>query len=352
MRPRVTAISGSRKGLVFAACITGCLLASAWATPRQKKAVPLANPAAGHSGMALMPQNAIIDGSYGFQTLSAVVNSPDGSALEVTGQAVFQSSNPLVAKVVNGVAVPVGDGQADISATYGGQTARTKVSVRNVRTDVDISFANDITPILIKGGCINSACHGAANGQGGLKLSFFGYEPDKDREAIFVTNNGRRVNKSDPATSMVVLKPGGVIPHGGGKRFAKDGPEFKTLVAWVKAGGPVAPKSAGAAKGKTAGANKSNSGVTLASTAPSAVGAPAAEGPVLESVSVWPAERTVRVGGSTHQLLVTANYSDGSTKDVTPLARYFSDDDGIASLNSTGRVTASRDGEANVMVRY
>src|SRR3989442_8802992 len=47
----------------------------------------------------------------------------------------------------------------------------------------------------------------AANGQGGLKLSFFGYEPDKDREAIFVTNNGRRVNKSDPATSMVVLKP-------------------------------------------------------------------------------------------------------------------------------------------------
>jgi len=25
-----------------------------------------------------------------------------------------------------------------------------------------------------------AACHGAPNGQGGLKLSFFGYDPDKD----------------------------------------------------------------------------------------------------------------------------------------------------------------------------
>src|SRR5437868_15363576 len=115
MRFRVTAIAGTRKGLIFAASISGCLLASAWAAPRQKSAAPSIKSASGHSGMALMPQNAIIDGSYGFQTLSAVINSPDGSSLEVTGQANFQSSNPSVAKVVNGVAVPVGDGQADIS---------------------------------------------------------------------------------------------------------------------------------------------------------------------------------------------------------------------------------------------
>src|SRR5207302_3611807 len=99
MRFRITAIAGTRKGLIFAAGITGCLLASAWAAPRQKSAPPPVRSAAGHSGMTLMPQNAIIDGSYGFQTLAAVINSPDGSSLEVTGQAVFQSSNPSVVKV-------------------------------------------------------------------------------------------------------------------------------------------------------------------------------------------------------------------------------------------------------------
>src|SRR5262249_214761 len=144
------------------------------------------------------------------------------SSLEVTGQASFQSSNPSVVKIQNGIALPVGDGQADVTAIYNGQSARSRVTVRNCRTDADLSFANDITPILIKGGCMGSACHGAANGQGGFKLSFFGYEPDKDREAIFSVNGGRRVNASDPANSMIVLKPGGVIPHGGGKRFAKD----------------------------------------------------------------------------------------------------------------------------------
>ena len=37
------------------------------------------------------------------------------------------------------------------------------------------------------------------------------------------------------------------------------------------------------------------------------------------------------MAGSTHQLVVTAHYKNGSEKDVTPMARYFSDDEGIAS---------------------
>ena len=59
---------------------------------------------------------------------------------------------------------------------------------------------------MIKGSCIGSACHGAANGQGGFKLSFFGYEPDKDREAIYVANNGRRVNTGANSISEATLR--------------------------------------------------------------------------------------------------------------------------------------------------
>src|SRR5205814_1138035 len=118
-----------------------------------------------------------------------------------------------------------------------------RFTVKNFRTDSSLSFANDITPILIKAGCNGSACHGAANGQGGFKLSFFGYDADKDREAAWTANNGRRVNQKDPASSMLLLKPGGVIPHSGGKRFAKDGPEYRTIHAWIRAGGPLNPVS-------------------------------------------------------------------------------------------------------------
>ncbi len=343
-------------GLAFVFC-AGLLLSALAVPPQSRKSGGSASASSG--SLVLMPASAAIDGSYGYQTLSAVFNSADGSSLEVTTQASFQSSNPSVVRIQNGIAIPAGDGQADITASYGGRSARARISVKNARSDADLCFANDITPILIKSGCIGSACHGAANGQGGLKLSFFGYEPDKDREAFWTKDKGRRVNPKDPASSMFVLKPSGVIPHGGGRRFAKDGPEFRTFVAWVRAGGPLNPKegtkSAEGEKGRTGVGELKTPGVKLASTTAGQPATPTTQPsnpPALESVSVWPVERTVKSAGSSHQMIVTAHYSDGSARDVTPIARYFSDDDGIAAVNSTGRVTASRDGEANVMVRY
>jgi len=55
-------------------------------------------------------------------------------------------------------------------------------------------------------------------------------------------DNGRRVNVKDSANSLAVLKPLGGIPHSGGKRFAKGGAEYRTLVAWIRAGGPLYPR--------------------------------------------------------------------------------------------------------------
>src|SRR6185436_19694301 len=69
-----------------------------------------------------------------------------------------------------------------------------------------ISFVKDVVPILTKSGCANSNCHGSIRGQGGFKLSLFGYEPELDYEAITKNQDGRRVDRAHPEKSLVLVK--------------------------------------------------------------------------------------------------------------------------------------------------
>src|SRR5215470_19982229 len=82
-----------------------------------------------------------------------------------------------------------------------------------------LSFVNDIVPIFTKSGCANSNCHGSIRGQNGFKLSLFGYEPELDYDAIVKDQNGRRLDRANPAKSLILMKPTFRIPHGGGERF-------------------------------------------------------------------------------------------------------------------------------------
>jgi hypothetical protein len=284
----------------------------------------------------VQPKEATLDGSYSFQTLVAVGKAADGSERDLTEAATYSSSNPSVIRVEkSGVAYPVSDGTATVKISAGGHTAQVKLTARNTKTNNRLFFETAITPILIKGGCTGSGCHGAPNGQAGFKLSFFGYETDKDWTAIVKGNNGRRLNFSDPSKSSFLMKPAGTVFHRGGKRFQPDGPEARVITAWIKAGAPFLP-------GKTA---KADRGTRLASI-------PATAFASLESVRVLPDTRMIREASSRHQLVVMAKYSDGSEADVTPFARFFSDDDGIATVTNEGRLTALRRGQANVMIRY
>src|SRR5262245_47111736 len=56
------------------------------------------------------------------------------------------------------------------------------------------SFRTDILPILTKAGCNAGACHGAATGQGGFKLSLLGYDPEEDYDRITREFGGRRIS--------------------------------------------------------------------------------------------------------------------------------------------------------------
>src|ERR1700709_2631555 len=81
------------------------------------------------------------------------------------------------------------------------------------------SFRNEVQPILTRLGCNAGACHGAAAGKNGFRLSLRGYDDEGDYRAITRNSVGRRIVPEDPANSLFLLKPAGVLPHKGGTRI-------------------------------------------------------------------------------------------------------------------------------------
>ncbi len=180
-------------------------------------------------------------------------------------------------------------------------------------------FVNDIVPILTKADCNSGACHAKADvGQRGFRLSLLGFEPQEDYEHIVKEAKGRRVFPPAPEQSLLVLKAANLVPHGGGKKLDPDSEEYQTLVRWISAGMPY--------------------------------GKP--EDPVLAQLEVEPAEAVLKPGQS-HQLKVTAKFSDGSTRDVTRMALYEANDKAMAETDEHGLVrTLDLPGNVAVMVRY
>src|SRR2546425_2145323 len=89
------------------------------------------------------------------------------------------------------------------------------------------TFRNHVQPVLAKFGCSSGACHGAAAGQNGFKLSLRGYDDSGDYLALTRNAFGRRIIPADPGRSLLLLKPTGAVPHKGGKPFDDDSLAYK-----------------------------------------------------------------------------------------------------------------------------
>lgn len=99
-----------------------------------------------------------------------------------------------------------------------------------------IDFDTDIIPVLTKAGCNAGACHGAAAGRGGMRLSLLGSDPAADYETIVQALEGRRVNLTRPELSLFFRKPTGNLEHGGGVALDQDQAGAKRLLEWIRAG--------------------------------------------------------------------------------------------------------------------
>src|SRR5437660_7587788 len=108
----------------------------------------------------------------------------------------------------------------------------TPVSIENV------DFERHLMGLFGRMGCNAGSCHGSFQGKGGFRLSLFGYDPEKDYYAVTHDSFGRRVNRTDPDNSLLLLKATGQVEHGGGVRFSKNTWQYEVLRQWIAKGMP------------------------------------------------------------------------------------------------------------------
>ena len=181
-----------------------------------------------------------------------------------------------------------------------------------------VSFELDIQPLLTAHGCNSGACHGKQRGQNGFQLSLLAFDSDFDHEAITRQARGRRVFPAAPAASLLLRKATAEVSHGGGQRFEAGSADYQTLLNWI---GQGAPRSV-------------------------------PDEPSLQGVELERDQFSLATGEQ-QDLRVVAHYSDGSSRDVTRLTAFLSNDAAVVAVNEGGRMKAgSLPGETAIMARY
>jgi hypothetical protein len=165
-------------------------------------ALPQLAPATPTNGVVLLPGNFTLAGPASSQKLILEKVSNDAFAGPLDGEVRYDSSDPKVVRIEAGVAIPVSNGRAIITARDRDRQASAEVAVKGMEIPVAWSFRNQVQPILAKDGCSAGACHGAAAGQNGFKLSLRGYDDESDYLALTRQARGRRIIPSDPGRSF------------------------------------------------------------------------------------------------------------------------------------------------------
>lgn len=242
----------------------------------------------------------------------------DGLTRDVTGQALWTFANEALVRRDGAMLYPAGDGDTQLTVSFEGKSASIPVKVEKAAESRPISFKLDVMPVFMKAGCNTGSCHGAARGKDGFRLSLFGYDPNGDHYRITREQPGRRVDLAVPSASMLIEKSIGAVPHTGGKRFDADSELCKIMVEWVASGTPADP----------------------------------ADQATCTSLELYPKQGVLDGEGTTQQMTVVARYSNGTTRDVTSLAAFFTNNETSAAIADTGVVTAGARGEAYIFARF
>jgi hypothetical protein len=179
-----------------------------------------------------------------------------------------------------------------------------------------VSFRTDVIAALSRVGCNSGACHGSPQGKNGFRLSLRGADPTLDYETLVKETGGRRVNRHSPDDSLLLQKGSGRVSHNGGALMGRSEPVYQTILRWVAEG--------------------------CRDDAP----------PALVKLEVTPGSRHLPVEQPSVQLAVRATFADGSTRDVTNMTVFSSNDVTVAPVTKNGLVTFSRTGEVAVLARF
>lgn len=240
----------------------------------------------------------------------------DGQKIDVSSKATVSTTSPVCSVGEDGYIAPVmaGDGAVVVEAV--GLKIEVPIHVTAV-DEVPVDFIREVNPILSKVGCNQGTCHGSQAGKNGFKLSLRGYDSVYDYRALVDDISGRRFNRSEPAQSLMLLKPTQGVPHEGGFLFDEQSRYYKVLEQWIAEGCQYKPEAARVA-----------------------------------SIAIYPPTPMLQLRHDQQQLVVIATYADGTTRDVTREAVFETSNFEVATVSKQGLIKAVQRGEAAALVRF
>ncbi len=312
----------------FVAVLLPALLVGAWVTSPSNAASPAdaeqsssvaKNPPI-TPDLAVYPPQIKLGSSRDFQSFVAVLRRDDGITEDASERVQWSVADPSKVKLDGFTLFPIGDGKTELVGKYNGAVVKIPVEVTGANTKPAISFEKDVMPVLTRSGCNTGSCHGAARGKDGFRISLFGFDPAGDYHRITREIGVRRINLAVPEESLILKKSVGAVPHTGGKLFDTESDYYATMLEWLQDGAKIDAKDK--------------------------------KPPAVDSVAIYPNQAVIEGDGTTQRFVAVATYSDGSTRDVTRLAAFTSNNSGTAAIDEFGVVTAGRRGEAFVMARF
>jgi Protein of unknown function (DUF1549)/Protein of unknown function (DUF1553) len=239
----------------------------------------------------------------------------DGRVIDLTPTAKLTADGKIATVDADRYVTPKAKGKTQVTVSAAGLSVKVPVEVTNVAKQ-PVNFSREIMPILSKVGCNAGTCHGARAGKNGFKLSLRGYDADFDYRALVDDLSGRRFNRSQPAQSLMLLKPTNGVPHQGGFLFDEQSRPYHMIEQWIAEGCKWA-------------------------TAPKAT-----------RLEVFPKNPLMGKSGEKLQQLVIAHYADGTTRDVTRDAHFKSSNFEVATVTKSGEIETIMRGESAILIRY
>lgn len=304
--------SASRRAMPIAFCLALLIQSIHFAPP------VAAQSASEPVDLRIYPQTISLNGARDSHQVIAQTVFADGITAGVTEHLGLKVADESVARLENGRVFPQADGTTSLTVTYKNFKKEIPVTVANSQADPALSFQLDVMPVFSKTGCNAGSCHGAARGKDGFRLSLFGYDAKGDYFRLTREMLGRRIDVALPEDCLLTNKATNRVAHSGGKLFDADSEYYGVLKRWLEEG-----------------ANFDGDEVATVS-----------------SIQLLPEDGLLNGEGARQQLNVTANYSDGTTRDVTNLAFFSTTNADVAAVSQDAIVTGGRRGEAFVMARF
>lgn len=193
----------------------------------------------------------------------------------------------------------------------------------------EMDFALDVVPVFTKAGCNGGACHGAAVGRGGFRLSLYGSDPAADYLEVVHQLEGRRINLASPDQSLLILKATETIEHGGGQRLEAGGEGANRIESWIEQGARRPwPEALGSEADKPSGKR-------------------------LTRLTVSPERAVLAIENPRVRLRAEAIFSDGSVQEVTRWTVLTAEDPAAVEIDPIAAdVVVRRPGRHIIVARY